>query len=532
MNDMLKSKSRTERDDFMKKILAVILSVTMIFAVLSPAATAASEKCTCGINPTIYVGPLGNSDIYENPNTDDEKLLFRPSTEAIVKLVLKILPALAVSCFTFNLDYLGDALIEGVDDAMGAMALDGNGDSAENVAVKLELPTDPKHGINLDYYFHYDWRLDPVEIAGQLDEFIAHVKKLTGHDKVNFRASSMGGVVTMAYFNEYGHDDVDACIFQSCPILGTDVAGDLLSRKVALDADRLLGYATDGYPPFDAESTLLYFLFNALYYSGLVDAVLFAGDIVLENLETRVFDELLTPVFGTLLGLWAFVPDCSYEEAKAINLDPETQAGLIQKADYYHYNIQCRADEILHNAIDNGVRIMIVAGYNIQRTPLVEAMENNSDATVDTKYASAGATVAPLDGTLGEDYVQKNTKCGHNHLSPDGVIDASTCILPEHTWFIKDMLHSNAHDGIKEMYNWFAYADEYYDVWSNPAYPQFLQNDKPNLRVIAMGNFADGEKAPEYEPGDSFYDKFEKYVAPVTDKLFSFLDKCRDVIGL
>lgn len=516
----------------MKKAVAAILSLVMFLCVVSPAAVAASGKCNCGVTPTIYVGPLGCADIYENPDSEKEKTLFRPTTETIIKLVFKLLPAIAVSSVTLNLDYLGDVLIDELNNAFGAMALDGNGNSADNVAAKLELPTDSEHGVGLSYYFRYDWRLDPVYNAGLLNEYVKHIKELTGHKVVNFRASSMGGVVTLAYFNEYGYDDVDACIFQCCPLLGTDVAGDLLNRKVALDADRLLAYATDGYPPFDAESTLLYFLFNSLYYSGLVDAVLFLGDIVLENLETRVFDEMLTPVFGTLLGLWSFVPHESYESAKKINLNPETQAGLIAKADYYHYNIQQRAQEILKGAQRNGVRVMIVAGYNIQRTPLVESMENNSDATVDTKYASAGATVAPLNGTLGKDYVQKNKSCGHNHVSPDNVIDASTCILPEHTWFIKDMLHSNCHSGIMEMYNWFMYTDEYYSVWSNPAYTQFLQNDKPNLRVIAMGNFAKGASAPEYEQGDAFYNKFEKYVAPITDGVFSFLDKCRDIVGL
>ena len=47
-----------------------------------------------------------------------------------------------------------------------------------------------------------------------------------------------------------------------------------------------------------------------------------------------------------------------------------------------------------------------------------------------------------------------------------------------------------------------------------------------------MGNFAEGDKAPEYEEGTAFYNKFEKYVAPVTNGIFSFLDKCRDIIGL
>ena len=516
----------------MKKLIAVILSVVMILTVISPAAVAADGKCDCGVLPTIYVGPLGNTDIYENPGAENEKTLFRPATDTIVKLVLKLVPSLFGLLLFKDYDGFGDSLIDAVNDAMGAMALDGNGNSLPNVDVKIELPTETEHGRDYQYYFHYDWRLDPVEVAGQLDDFVQHVKTLTGHDKVNFRASSMGGVVTLAYFNEYGHKDVDACIFQSCPLLGTDVAGDLLNRKLALDARALLEYATDGYPPFTAGDTALWALFNMLYYSGLVDLVYGFADDILENLQERVFDELLTPVFGTLLGLWAFVPDRSYESAKAINLDPETQAGLIAKADYYHYQIQGRADEILNEAIDNGVRVMIVAGYNIQRTPLVESLNNNSDATVDTKYASAGATVAPLNGTLGDDYKQACTDCGHNHLSPDGVIDASTCILPEHTWFIKDMLHSNAHDGIMEMYYWFMYADEYYDVWSNPAYTQFLQNDKPNLRMFPMGNFAEGAVAPEYEEGDSFYNKFEKYVMPVTDRIFAVLDKCREVIGL
>lgn len=512
----------------LKKLLAIILTAAMLFSLCAPAVYAQgneTEGCNCGVLPTIYVGPLGNTDIYAYPDTENEKTLFRPDTGAIVKIVLGILPALGVMLFTNNYDVFGDALIKVVYDAMGDMRLDGNGDSLSHVDVKIDLPTETSHKIGESYYFNYDWRLDPIEVAGQFNEFVQHVKKLTGHDKVNLRASSMGGVVTMAYFKEYGYKDVDACIFQCCPILGTDVAGDLLSRKLALDSKALLEYAKGGYPPFDFGSAALNVLFNALYYSGLVDLVYgFAGNI-LDNLQDRVFDELLTPVFGTLLGLWSFVPDSAYEEAKKINLDPETQAGLIAKADYYHYEVQCKAEEILNDAIDNGVRVMIVAGYDIQRTPLVENMYNDSDATVDTKYASAGATVALRGETLGDDYQQKNCDCGHNHVSPEGDIDASTCILPEHTWFIKGMLHSNCHDGIMEMYNWFMYGDEYYDVWSNPLYTQYLENDKPNLRVKAMGNFAEGAEKPTYEPGNSFYDKYSKYAAPVFDTITGLLDK-------
>ena len=515
----------------MKKVIALLLAMLTLVSLLTPAAFAATDKCACGEDPVIYVGPLGNTDIYEYPDKPRERVLFRPKTETVLGIVRDILPPLAALPLTRDYDRFGDALIDSVYEAMGAMALDGDGNSAPNVSVKLELPTETDHGMNKSYYFHYDWRLDPVEIAAQLKDFVAHVKKLTRHDKVNFRASSMGGVVTLAYFNEYGYSDVNACIFQCCPLLGTAVAGDLLSRKLKLDSRALLDYGTGAYQPVDFESTLLYFLFNFLYYSGTVDAVLAFGDKLLDELQTKVFDELMTPVFGTLLGLWAFVPDASYEQAKKINLDENTQKGLIAKADYYHYRIQCRADEILKGALNSGMRVMIVAGYDIQRTPLVESMDNDSDGTVDTMYASAGATVAPRGETLGEGYKQK-VDCGHNHLSPDGRIDASTCILPENTWFIKGMLHSNCHDGIMKMYNRLMFSEDSMNVFSDPLYTQFLQNDKPNLRVIPLGNFAPGAEAPQIEAGHSYHDRYERYAAPVVNRVFGVLDKVRDGLGL
>ena len=515
----------------LKKIIALVLSLVMLMTVCIPAVAAEDGKCDCGETPMIYVGPLGNTDIYANFGTEDEKILFRPDTKTILGIVAKVLPGVLLTVLTRNYDYLGDALISSVYDAMGEMALDENGNSYPHVTVDLELPTDPAHGIGRDYYFSYDWRLDPIEIARQLKDFIAHVKELTGHDTVILKASSMGGVQMMAYFNEYGYDGIETAIFQCCPILGTSFAGDLLCKKVALDGKALLDFGVGAYQPVDAESTLLYFLFNTLYYSGLIDIVMPIGERVIDNLLDRAYDELLTPVFGTLLGLWAFVPDCNYETAKAMQLDPETQAGLIAKADYYHYNVQCRAEEILNGAVDCGVKVMIVAGYNIMGTPLIESMYNDSDCTVDTMYASAGGTVAKMHETLGEDYKQADCSCGHNHLSPDGKIDASTCILPENTWFIKDMLHSNGQPGIDGLYNWFAYSDEYYNVWSNPLYPQFLQNDEPNERVIAMGNFAEGVEPPTYEEGDSFHDFYVKYGAPVVDPTLATLDKIRAFFG-
>ncbi len=513
----------------MKKIISILLCVTLILCTLAPLAHAQSDECNCGETPLIYVGPLGSTSIYLNPDTDEEVQLFRLTTDTVLKLVGGILPALVLLGITRNYDAFGDSVIKVINETMGMLALDGDGNSFENVSAKREMPTGTEHGKGTDYYFSYDWRLSPIEVAGQLKEFVEEVKRLTGHDTVNFKASSMGGVVTMSYFYKYGYSDVEACVFQCCPLQGTSLAGELLCRQITFNARALYEYGIQAYPPVDFEGVLLNTLFDFIYYSGLADAVLGVGDKLLEELHDKIFEELLTPVFGTILGLWSFVPDCYYEEARAINLDPKTQAGLIAKADEYHYQVQQRADEILTGAVESGMRVMIVAGYNIRTTPILpDTMDCHSDCTVDTCYASAGATVCDIYETFPEGYVQA-VNDGHNHVSPDGAIDASTCILPEYTWFIKDMLHSNGQPGIDGLYDNVLYPenDEPFTVWSDPNYTQFLQNDKPNSRVIPMGNFAPGAEAPEIEEGKAFYDFFKKWIAPVENTVFKVLDFVR-----
>ena len=101
----------------MKKLIAVILSAMMIFSVLSPAVSAADGKCNCGTLPTIYVGPLGNTDIYEDFGTENQRTIFRPATDSIIEIVLKVLPSIIPSLFTRDFTPLGDALVESVGDA-------------------------------------------------------------------------------------------------------------------------------------------------------------------------------------------------------------------------------------------------------------------------------------------------------------------------------------------------------------------------------------------------------------------------------
>ena len=465
----------------MKKIIAVFLSVLFIISSAIPG-FAADEKCSCGHSPIIYVAALGSGDVIENEGTENERIIFRPETGDVIKRFLPLIPALLRLALTHNYNKFGDVLISCVNDTFGALALDDNGNSKPGITSEKFHPDTAEHGDDRSYYFGYDFRLDPVENAQKLHTYIEEVKELTHHDTVRFRASSMGGVVAMSYIKLYGTKDIETIIFQCCPIQGTAVAGELYNGKVEINKEALINYAAQALPALDSDflGGILYMLIENLDFFRVFDLLLKFADKLLNNLQQRVFDETLIPIFGTLPGIWSFVPDEYYESAKTfMKLDSTKQAGLIKKLDFYHYEVQSKAEELLRGAQADGTTVYILCGYNMQRTPLVTAYKETSDGTVDTKYASCGATCAPVHETFGSDYKQKKLT-DKNYLSPDGMIDASTCILPESTWFVKDMLHCKIHSGHDELYKIMFNSKEQLTVFDMEKYPQFLQNDTVN----------------------------------------------------
>ncbi len=471
----------------MKKAISVLLSVIFVFSAVIPC-FAQDEKCDCGHAPIIYVAALGSGDVIENEGAENQRTVFRPDTGDVLKRFLPIFPAIVKLLITRNYDDFGDVLISCVNDTFGALALDGNGDSQPNITSEEFHPESAQHGDDYSYYFGYDFRLDPVVNAKKLHAYIEEVKALTHHDTVRFRSSSMGGVVTMSYIRLYGTKDIETIIFQCCPILGTAVAGELYNGKVEINKNALLHYGSQALPALDSDflGGFLYALIEAFEFMGIFDVLLKFADKLLLKLQDRVFDETLIPIFGTLPGIWSFVPDEYYESGKVfMKLDPVSQAGLIEKLDFYHYEVQQKAEELLKGAQNDGTNIYILCGYNMQRTPLVTAYKSTSDGTVDTKYASCGATCAPVYETLGDGYTQAkyNDKC---YLSADGMIDASTCILPDNTWFVKDMLHCKVHKGHDELYKIMFNSEEQLTVFDIEKYPQFLQNDTVNQTLTPV----------------------------------------------
>jgi hypothetical protein len=349
--------------------------------------------------------------------------------------------------------------------------------------------------INADVYnFSFDWRLSPLDIADQVQDYIKCVIAATGAPKVCLRGQSSSCAVALAYVDKYVNkaanpDDIliDSVLFQISMAEGMATYGTFLQKKLTIDASAL-GHSELMQVFMSEANPQVHALLNTLYLSGLLDAVCSLTEFVPQEMLDTFFDEAFIPFYGMFPGMWSLIPPDMYEEAKKVSLgahlnDPEYK-DLLGKIDAYAA-LTLNDHEILQKAAEK-VKIAVVAGSGRTGWPVALGQEQGQrgDSAVEVKYASFGATVALLGQTLGTNYKQKVTDvAGHNHISPDNIIDASTCALPDNTWFIDDITHITDED-MSGFFAWW-YSTDDANVYSSARWPQYL---------YAYGNITTGHQ--------------------------------------
>ncbi|MBP3441607.1 MAG: hypothetical protein J6L62_02270 [Clostridia bacterium] len=462
----------------MKKLLAVFLSVVIAFSLsVSIFAQAEKEECDCGNIPVIFVSGFAYTELVANAGTEDEYGAFGVESEAITDMVKKLILPLFELVFTGNYDKFAHKLSAEVNDLFYDTSCDENG-NPNNPTVDIEFFEYPSqyHFRNRKSTFRYDWRKDVFDIAAELNDYIEETKRLTGHSKVALRAESMGGAVTMAYLHTYGYDSVETVVMQSSAFDGIEMMTSLFVGDLSLNAKSVMNYVGNFLEGNSTEMVFYRALYNTLSILAYTPVVKLIGGFI-GNIEDVVYEDCIKSLFGYIPGIWVFVAEDAYEEAKEFMLDEEVNKELIKKIDRYHYEVMNRKEDIIEDAMANGVNFAIISNYGKAAVPLGEESSNQSDFLIDTKHTSLGATCAPYGETLGEGYVQKIDD-GHNHLSPDNVIDASTCAFPEITWFIKDMMHTWYTDGYNEFVYTLIYTPGQETIHTYDEYPQFLCNNQ------------------------------------------------------
>ena len=121
-----------------------------------------------------------------------------------------------------------------------------------------------------------------------------------------------------------------------------------------------------------------------------------------------------------------------------------------------------------------------VAEYDIQMYGVGYSYDSeNADGIIQLDSTSMGAYAANVGETLPEGYVQQNTSknCSdptHNHISPDRVVDASTAMLPDTTFYFKGQKHEQTALNTTILKLALEILEnEITDVYSDPDFPQF-----------------------------------------------------------
>lgn len=520
----------------MKKLLSVILCIVLIAGICVP--VMASEKETV---PFVLVSGMDVLPLYMNYGAENEQKVWGLTGDAFLRLGKELVGPVAKLCIDRDKDAFGKSLLTAVDNMFEYLKCDDNGDSVYNIRTPQfsssmtdfewvytdEIKDEQgilnaavqKYGAENVYFYNYDWRLDPLEHADGLNELIESVKAEHKCDKVNLACCSMGGVISMSYIYKYGHDSLNNFMLLSTAFQGVAAVGDMFEGDLYLEKRALIRRVVNL-----GKGDLKEFLFKALMYAvdkaGAADIIVDWANGVVESMLDDIYDILLKDVFGKMPGLIDLIAAEDYEDSKAFMLDNDKNAVIEKRCDEYIYNVQCRAKEILDSAMADGVGVYVVCQYNMQALPVSHSSDLNNDLLIDVKYASAGAFCADLGCTLPDGYVQKIDD-GHNHISGDRVIDASTCMYPESTWFIKDQAHVDFNVGPTTDFIFFlADSESQLTVFDNENYTQFMIYDYDDNSLMPI--------AYDYkEPFDIF-----GFITDIFDFVIEFYKKiCRNLIN-
>lgn len=468
-----------------KRIVALLFALVLLFSCCYPAAAAENIEVDL---PVVHV--LGRLKAIYNK---EGKAIY-PFKTALTDMVMAdsdaIVDSVAKSMLLGNWSYLGNEISKNLSPAFSELVLDGNGEISNGTyTTPYTVPRPIKNNYQInDYLFNYDWRLDPITLANDLSDFIDNVLAVTGKSKVHLVSRCLGTSIAASYLTFYGSEKIETCVMYAGSAMGILPISTFFSGSLNIDPDALKRYADNATGDSDYVDLMKTFA-NILKASKLTSA------IFKENFSTaikQILPDLLLETYATMPSHWSMVSDEYYEKAKTFVFSgrEEEYSGLISKIDNYHYNVQVVLPETLKKLKAEGLKIAIFAKYNFELAPIYENSTFQSDNTIELSSMSFGAT-APIYGQeLSDSYIAKVNASGKGkYISPDHIIDASTCLFPDNTWFIKDAGHETWPTSVYNFILKICQTKKEYTVTTNKSFPQFLQYNNANQSLSVVTRY-------------------------------------------
>lgn len=407
---------------------------------------------------------------------------------------------------TGNYDNYYQAIFDTISEIFAEVRLDDNGEvtNGTNIpgwhlwknwcSMNDNLMSGPDYFAPNDYQFWYDWRKDPIEIADELNEYIEAVKYQTGCSQVCINSRCLGTNIFFAYMSKYGLDSIHGVSFDGSTVLGTEALSEPVSGKFNLDGDAIIRFLYD--------SNAMDLLHVDQFIIDTVDLLEESGTIqfvedytkltVYDKVKYGVTSALSLSTFFTWPGYWASVASEDFENAKYYvfgeegSAKREQYAGLIEKIDNYDRQVRQNLPRMLEQLKESDTLVAVFSKYGAQLAPICESNDLPADQIATVRKSSFGATTSTLYEPFSDEYVaQREAEGKGKYISPDRLIDASTCMFPDQTWFLKGERHSEW----SEFENNFVYtiitADTQYYI-DDFEYTQFLVFDQETKEFSAM----------------------------------------------
>ena len=478
----------------MKKFLALVLCLVFALSFVIPA-SAAKVVDELSEYPVLLVAGYSSSELVmtdENGNSAQIWGLDFNEVGAKVEDAYLDLIIGGAKMTAGDYEYLGTVLGEAVLDVLEYMRCNPDGTSKYNVSTAVENTAEASRWSNLPveymaeekimaevlnyvdaesvYLYNCDFRMGSIENAQGLRVLIEDICSVTGYDKVNVLCISHGGQVTGTYLSLYADDPmINNCVMCMPAMGGAALAYDIALQNVQFDENTLVMFLEHG---FNNETDF--------HWLTTAQSLGFLDDLL----------EQVVPYICELLycwsSIWDFIP-YEYLDDVIDVVDAEYYSVIIEKTKVFHNEIMAHYDENLKKAQENGAKITIITGCGI---PSVTGLQENTDAIIRTED-TCGATCAPYGKRFSDGYGTLKTACNnsdHNHLSPSMEIDASTCWLPDNTWFVDGLYHGmENHDEYSRslMLKQLLSAEPLMDVHQDVNFSQFRKTSNNSSSVYA-----------------------------------------------
>lgn len=311
------------------------------------------------------------------------------------------------------------------------------------------------------FFFAYNSFGDTYEIAKELSDYIDMVKEKTGSDKVNLVPVSLGGALSIAYFQLFAHKkEVKRVMYFVAALEGSELIADVMAKDVMTEN----GLA------------MVEMLSDAKTAESVGGFLKMMPEGVFEATVNKALDAIIKTVLSNSLSMWGIIPPHRYPSLSAQYISDKAHASLKEKADlFYEYRLHFK--EHVRELEAQGIEFFAVCGYGLQLLALAKSNKLSSDGIIHISSTSLGALSAPLGEKLSQ-FPENGRSCTdseHSHLSPDGTIDASYGQWPERTWYFAQQRHDDTayNDTALTVAARVLSDDEFTDIYSDPELPQF-----------------------------------------------------------